>query len=77
MMEACAVRPMVQVRMHSYNRDMADVEFMMLVKGSTNFLANLGSNGVKEPNYTANSLIRNTITIETDESSSYQFDKFD
>jgi len=37
--------------MHSYNSDMALVEFIMSVNGAISFLERRFSNGVKAPNY--------------------------
>ena len=44
------MRTAITVLMHSYNRDMALVEWIKLVNGSISFLPSLGSKGVSAPN---------------------------
>ena len=48
--EDMEIKTAITVLIHSYNKDMAEVLWIKLVKGSINFLPNLGSKGVRAPN---------------------------
>ena len=40
----------ITVLMHSYSKDIAEVEWIRFVNGSINFFPNRGSSGVRAPN---------------------------
>lgn len=63
MAELFVGNPTTTVLIHSYSRDMAEVLWTRLVKGSVNFLPRRGSRGHKAPNYRINTHTEREIIL--------------